>query len=149
MRDARASIVIVAAGATLLLASCSSSTGSAGSSAAPASGSTQAASAASCSVKAVTPAVVAAIGRDQSLRRLGGVECDGDWAVVAPTVGPADGSTEGEIDITLVLKAEDGVWASQDRTAVCGTLPTGDGSPAYPGDAQVPPRLWRGGCQTN
>jgi hypothetical protein len=130
----------IVTGASLLLAGCSSGSASSASSAAaqPA-----------CDAAAVNDAVVAAIGKDQSLRQINGLECKDGWAVISPTIGPPDGSTDGEIDITLVLKAESGTWVNVDRTAVCGTLPTGDGSPAYPSDAQVPAQLWRGACQTN
>jgi hypothetical protein len=146
MHHALAKAAFMGGIAAFLLSSCSTTPGAGEASpgaSSPAEG------AASCSVKSVTPAVVAAIGPDQSLRRLGGVDCEGGWAVVAPTIGPVDASTDGEIDITLVLKAENGTWVSQDRSTVCGTLPTSDGSPAYPTDAQVPASLWRGGCQTN
>jgi hypothetical protein len=130
----------VSAMSTLLLAACASGTDAAvsASAAQPA-----------CDAKGVTEAVVAALSKDESLRQISGLDCKDGWAVVFPTIGPADGSTEGEIDITLVLKAESGVWVNQDRSAVCGTSPTGDGSPAYPSDAQVPAELWRAACQTN
>lgn len=102
-----------------------------------------------CDDAAVTPAITAALGKDESLRHVNGLTCQDGWAVAFPTVGPADGSADGEIDITLVFKGVDGKWVEQDRAAVCGTSPTGDGSPAYPSDSQVPQALWRGACQTN
>lgn len=139
MRSAAVSVLSVL-GASMLLVACSSgSTSSTSSSAAQPA----------CDAAAVNDAVVKALSADESLRQISGLDCKDGWAVVFPTIGPKDGSAEGEIDITLVLKAENGAWVSVDRSTVCGTLPTGDGSPAYPSDAQVPESLWMAGCQTN
>ena len=131
--------VVVISGAVLLLTGCGSSSSS----------STASAAQPACDAAAVNDAVITAIGKDSSLRQISGLDCKDGWAVVFPTIGPTDASTDGEIDITLVLKAENGAWVSVDRSAVCGTSPSGDGSPAYPSDAQVPAELWRGACQTN
>jgi len=137
--------------AALLTASCGSSSESAPSSLAsvPAVSASVNAGQPACDAVTITPAVITAIGQDQALVRLGGVGCVDGWAVVAPTIGPPDGSEDGQIDITLLFRAQGGSWVEQDRTAVCGTLPTSGGSPAYPTDTEVPLSLWRGACQTN
>lgn len=135
----RVAVLAVLAGSALALFGCSSS-----SSSPPSSGAQPV-----CDSAAVNDAVVAALAADESLRQINGLECKDGWAVLFPTIGPSDGSSEGEIDVTLVLKAENGKWVNVDRTTVCGTSPTGDGSPAYPSDSQVPAELWRGACQTN
>jgi hypothetical protein len=152
---ARVLVVVVIAAVTMVVsASCSSSTdsplsrvstaGPVSSASTPVAGDDY-----TCSDAAVAPVVVAALSPDESLRQLNGLQCLDGWAVVFPTVGPADGSAEGEIDITLVLKTEKGAWVNQDRLAVCGTSPTAGGSPAYPSDAQVPEGIWLPACQTN
>jgi hypothetical protein len=141
MRTRLATVAVIAVVTAALTASCSSSSDK------PAS--STAAAQPACDDASVTAAVVAAIGPDSSLRQISGLQCLDGWAVVFPTIGPADGSTEGEIDITLVLKAENGAWVDQDRSKVCGTTATTDGSPAYPGDAQVPEGIWQPACQTN
>jgi hypothetical protein len=144
MRSALTIMMLTAVAVVPLTASCSSSSPAPGSSSAP-----TAAAQPACDEATVTPVIAAALGTDESMRQLSGLDCLDGWAVVFPTIGPADGSSEGEIDITLVLKAQGGAWVNQDRSAVCGTSPTGDGSPAYPSDAQVPAGIWRAACQTN
>lgn len=154
MRASIVTLTAAAAGVVLLATACSSSstTSASQSSGSPASAAASAGSAAAqpaCDPATFGPVVADAIGKDSSVRDLRGADCVDGWAVLAPTIGPADGSTDGEIDITLVFKAENGTWVVQDRSAVCGTLPTGDGSPSYPSDSQVPEKLWLEGCQTN
>ena len=138
----RASALTVVATVTagLALAGCSSTGAPTGAAAEPA-----------CDADAVTPVVTAYLAddKDTELRQISGLECQDGWAVIFPTIGPADGSEPGTIDITLVAKAVDGAWVIQDRDeTVCGAPQTGD-NPSPPADAAVPAELWRAACQTN
>lgn len=103
-----------------------------------------------CNETTITEAATtAAEAEQQKLVTLNGFQCADGWAVADATVGPSDGSTDGEIDVTMVFEAEGQFWIPKDRGDVCGTIDSSTASPAYPSDAQVPEAIWPAACLTN
>jgi hypothetical protein len=104
---------------------------------------------AACDATAMTAASTAATDPGMVFVSLDGFECSDGWAYTAPTVGPVDGSEDGQYTMTMVFKADGQSWVPQDRGKVCGTVEITDGPAPYPKDSQVPEAIWQSACQTN
>jgi hypothetical protein len=104
---------------------------------------------AACDAPALTAASTAATDADMVFVSLDGFGCSDGWAYTAPTVGPPDGSEDGQYTMTMVFKADGDKWVSQDRDKVCGTAEITDGPAPYPKDSQVPEAIWLQACQSN
>jgi len=131
----RTSIVLtLGLGLTLGLAGCSAS-----SEAAPPT----------CDAADISGAISTSIAPQEVLIGLDSFECSGDFSYAFATTGPADGNSDGQIGVTIVLRHEGDAWVVQDRAAVCGTAQVTDGPAPYPTDAAVPEDIWQNACQTN
>lgn len=102
----------------------------------------------SCGEISVTDAINADIGPDETVREIVGSGCADGWMFAFPIIGPADGTTEADIEITVVLEAEGQFWIVRDRAEVCGTDDPAN-QDAYPTDAEVPEDIWPMACRTN
>lgn len=103
-----------------------------------------------CDEATITEAATgAAEAGGEKLVSLDDFQCADGWAVADATVGPTDGSTEGEVTVTMVFEAEGQFWIPKDRGDVCGTIDSSTATPAYPTDAQVPEAIWPAACLTN
>ena len=120
MRAHAITAILGAACLTVALTGCSSSSSSS-------------ASVPTCDADTLLAAANAGVTNDEDkASAMNGVQCEGD----------------GQIDVTDVFKATDGVWQPVDRNAVCGTIDMN--APAErPSDAQVPETIWAAACNTN
>ena len=132
MRAHAITAILGAACLTVALTGCSSSSSSS-------------ASVPACDAETLLAAANAGVTNDEDkASAMNGVQCEGDFAVGFATMGTGD----GQIDVTDVFKATDGVWQPVDRNAVCGTIDMN--APAErPSDAQVPETIWAAACNTN